>query len=190
MLGSLLKKFAGLKVCNLFKNRLQIFKNSFLIQHFWWLLLAVLLGTVESARVRFLWFCTSTCFWFWSKTFTKCFTNNSLLSCDKTISSLLELIGYVLSFRTCFRKTVNFDFDEKLAQSNVQITCNIMCQKTFFPCTLQLVRCFQFQGMIWKTETGSLILILFCFCLLCWLKNYLFLYIFIKLFLFYLYRSL
>ena len=51
----------------------------------------------------------------------KCFTNNSLLSRDKTISSLLELIGYVLSFRICFRKTVNFDFDEKLVQSNVQI---------------------------------------------------------------------
>ena len=30
-----------------------------------------------------------------------------------------------------------------------------MCQKTFFPCTLRLVRCFQFQGMIWKTEHGG-----------------------------------
>ena len=27
-----------------------------------------------------------------------------------------------------------------------------MCQKTFFRCTLRLVRCFQFQGMIWKME--------------------------------------
>ena len=33
--------------------------------------------------------------------------------------------------------------------------CNITRQKTFFPCTLRLVRCFQFQGMIWKTEHGS-----------------------------------
>ena len=34
-----------------------------------------------------------------------------------------------------------------------------MCQKTLhmihIPCTLRLVRCFQFQGMIWKTEHGS-----------------------------------
>ena len=27
-----------------------------------------------------------------------------------------------------------------------------MCQKTLFLCTLWLVRCFQFQGMIWKTK--------------------------------------
>ena len=26
---------------------------------------------------------------------------------------------------------------------------------TFFPCTLPLVRCFQFQGIIWKTEHGG-----------------------------------
>ena len=33
----------------------------------------------------------------WSKSYTKCSKNNSLLSCDKIISSLLELIDHVLS---------------------------------------------------------------------------------------------
>ena len=30
-----------------------------------------------------------------------------------------------------------------------------MRQKTLFPCTLLVVRCFEFQGMIWKTEHCS-----------------------------------
>ena len=49
--------------------------------------------------------------------------NNSLLSHDKTISSLLELIGHVLSISECFGKTlVAFNFDEKLIQSVAQVT--------------------------------------------------------------------
>ena len=128
-----------------------------------------------------------TCFRFWSKTFAKRCTNNSLLSHDKTISSLLELIGYVFLISECFRKTlIALDFDEKLTQCVAQIT--IKCQKTFFSCTLRLVRCFQFQGMIWKTEACRIkqkycikniavkipILILFRICLICWRKNHLF----------------
>ena len=113
-------------------------------------------GTVKSAGVPVLWFRASTCFWFWSKTFTKRCSNNSLLSRDKTISSLLDLIGHVLLiFRICFGKTIVFDFDEKLIQSVAQELCNITCQKTFFPFTLRVVRCFRFQGMIWKTEHGG-----------------------------------
>ena len=45
-------------------------------------------GTVKSPGVPFIWFRASTCFQFWSKTLTKRCTNNSLLSRDKTISSL------------------------------------------------------------------------------------------------------
>ena len=54
-------------------------------------------GTVKSAGVPVLWFRASMCFRFWSKTLSKRWTNNSLLSCDKTISCLLELIGHVFS---------------------------------------------------------------------------------------------
>ena len=54
-------------------------------------------GTVKSAVVLVLLFRASTCFQFWSKPFVKRCTDNSLLSRDKTISSLLELIGHVLS---------------------------------------------------------------------------------------------
>ena len=126
-----------------------------------------------------LWFHTSTCFWFWSKIFTKHCSNNSLLSFfTKTISSLLDLTGLVLLISECFGKTLTaFDFDEKLTKRVGQAELfNITWQKTFFPFTLQLVRCFQFQGMIWKRDmlVQILILILFHFCLICWLKKHLF----------------
>ena len=88
----------------------KIFKNSFLIQHLWWLLLAVLPRCSKVEPI--LWFCGSMWFSFWSKTFTKHCTNNSALSWDKTISSMLELIYHMLSIS----KYV-FSFDEKLAQS-------------------------------------------------------------------------
>ena len=131
----------------------KLFKNSFLIQY-----LQELLLTVLSWYSKVNWGAcslishTSTCFWFWSKNFTKR-TNVSLLSREKTISCLLELIGhvhliseYVLENINCFRFWWN-TYTKRCASN-----CNITCQNTFFPCTLRLVRCFQFQGMILKTE--------------------------------------
>ena len=110
-------------------------------------------STVKSAGVPVLLFCPSTCFRFWSKTFMKCCTNSFLLSRDKTISCLLELIGhlhliseYILENINCFRFWWNTY--AKYYTSN----CNITCQNIFFPCILWLVRCFQFQGMILETE--------------------------------------
>ena len=47
--------------------------------------------------------------------------NNSLISRDKTISSLAELIGHVLSILEYFT-LVPFNFDEKLTQSVAQVT--------------------------------------------------------------------
>ena len=80
-------------------------------------------GTVKSAGVPVLWFRASTCFRFWSKTFTKRCTNNSLLSCDKTISSLLELIGHMLLISEYVLENINcFRFWWKLTQSIAQIT--------------------------------------------------------------------
>ena len=158
MLGSLFNKGASIKVCNFLKNRHQrrcfmwILQNCLRIAFlyntsggcFW----QFYHGTVKSAGVPVLWFCTSTCFRFWSKTFTKCCTNNSLLSRDKTISCLLELIGhvpliseYVLENIKCFRFWWNTYTKHCLS------TCN-----AFFPCTLWLVSCFQFQGMILKMK--------------------------------------
>ena len=130
----------------------KIFKNSFLMQHLRWLLLTVL---PRYSKVS--WGAGSRLYVFLIliKNFhEKCCTNNSLLSRDKTIASLLELIGHVLLiWEYVFRKTLTaFDFDEKFTQSVAQVICNITCQKTFFRCTWRLVRCFQFQGMIWKTE--------------------------------------
>ena len=75
------------------------------------------------------------------KHYTKHRKSNSLLSRDKAISSLLELIDHVLLISECFGKTlVAFDFDEKLPQSVAQIICNIICKKNFFACTLRLIK--------------------------------------------------
>ena len=128
---------------------------------------------------------------FEKKTFTRRITNNSLLHVTKQFLLYLNSLDWssAFDFRIWFAKTlIAFDFDEKLTQRVAQVICNITCQKTFFPCTLRLIRCFQFQGMIWKTEECCVskkyciknmaviipILILFRFCLLCWLKNHLF----------------
>ena len=75
---------------------------------------------VKLAGVTVLWFPTSRCIQFWSKTLTKRCTSNSLLSCDKTISSLLEFIGHMFFISECFGKTlIAFDFDEKLTRFNL-----------------------------------------------------------------------
>ena len=59
---------------------------------------------------------------------------------------MISISDYVL------RKTlVAFYFDEtytKFCTNNR----NIMCQKTLFSFILQLIACFQFQNMMWKTE--------------------------------------
>ena len=110
-------------------------------------------GTVKSSGVPALWFRASTCLRFWSKTFMKRWTNIFLLSRDKTISCLLESIvhvhlisEYVLENINCFRFWWNTY--TKRCTSN----CNIMCQNSFFSCALRLVKVFQFQVMILKTE--------------------------------------
>ena len=92
-------------------------------------------GTVKSARVPVLWFHSSTCFWFWSETFTKCCTDNSLLSHNKTISSLHELV-LCFWFQNMFWKNIDcFQFWWKLKALHKYL-CNIRHQKTFFPCFL------------------------------------------------------
>ena len=73
--------------------------------------------TVKSTGVFVLRFCNSACFRFRSKSYTKHCKNDHLLSRNKTISSLLELIDHVLSISECFAKTVAFELDEKLTQS-------------------------------------------------------------------------
>ena len=103
-------------------------------------------GTVKSAGVPVLWFRASTCFRFWSKTFTKSCTNNSLLSRDKTISSLLELISHVLSISEYVLETHSLlsILMKNLQKALHKQLCNIRCQKNFFPCRWRkrLVRCF------------------------------------------------
>ena len=81
---------------DIFCGHCKTFKNSFLIQELRWLLLTVLprhikvsLGT--SSLISHLHVISILI-----KTFTKRCTSNSSLSRDKTISSLLKLIGHVL----------------------------------------------------------------------------------------------
>ena len=143
--------------------------------------------TVKSAGVPVLCFRASTCFQFWSKTFTERCTNNSLLSCDKTISSLLELVGHVLSIS-------EYVFEKhqllSILMKNLRKALHKqqLCQKTFFPCTLRLVRLvLSISGYDLENERMPKqkyciknmavkipILVLLRFCLLWWLKSYLF----------------
>ena len=100
----------------------EIFKNNFLIEHLQWLLLIVLPRYSKVSWVSVLWFGASTCIRFWSKTYTTRCINNSLLSRDKTIYCLLELIGHALSISEYGKILVAFDFDEKLILSVAQLT--------------------------------------------------------------------
>ena len=59
---------------------------------------------------------------------------------------------FLISEYVLEKMLVAFDFDENLHKVLHKIT---MCQKTFWACTLQLIKCFQFQDMIGKTEEGS-----------------------------------
>ena len=108
-------------------------------------------GTAKPAGVPVLWFRASMCFRFWSKTFTKRCTNNSLLSRDKKVSSLLESISHVPSISEYVLEK-SWLLSIMMKNLNKAQLCNITCQKTFFPCTMRLVRCFRFKGMIWRTE--------------------------------------
>ena len=129
-------------------------------------------GTVKSAGVPVLWFRASTCFQFWSKTFTKRCTNNSLLSRDKTISSLLELIGHVLSIseyvleKHCFRfwwKAYTKRCASNYVISRVRrLSSSALCGWS---------GAFNFRVWFGKRNMAVKIpiLVLFCFCLLCWL---------------------
>ena len=79
------------------------------MQHLQWLLLTVL---PRYNQFSILWFRISTCFQFWSKTFTKRCTKNSLLS-----RFILAWTDWSCAFdvRICFgfEKTIPFDFDKK-----------------------------------------------------------------------------
>ena len=115
-------------------------------------------------------FRSSMCFQFSSKTFTKRFTNNSLLSRDKTISSLLELIcqvfsisEYVLEKHNCFRfwwKTYTNRWASNYVRSRVKrLSSPALCSWSG-----------AFSFWVWfgkRNMTVKIpILILFCFCLL------------------------
>ena len=123
--------------------------------YLWWLLLAVL---PHYSKVRW-----GACFLILSlhvlsiliKNLKKkqC-TNNYLLSRDKTTPSLLELIDHVLSISEYVlnKHLLLMILMENLLKALRKYLCNIMYQKTFFACTLHLIKCFQFQEMIWKTK--------------------------------------
>ena len=127
-----------------------------------------------------LWFCASTCFQFWSKTFTKGCTNNSLLSCDKRIFWLLELTGHVLSISENVWKNIDcFRFREKLTQSVAQVTkyhvSDFLSLHFAVDQVLSILRYDLENRRIWckqkfcmKNMTVKIpILILFHFCLIC-----------------------
>ena len=143
--------------------------------------------TVKSAGVPVLCFRASTCFQFWSKTFTERCTNNSLLSCDKTIFPCFNWLVTCFQFQSMFSKNIScFRFWWKTYAK--RCTSNNYVKRLSSPALCGWSGwCFQFQGMIWKTKECRKqkyciknmavkipILVLLRFCLLWWLKNYLF----------------
>ena len=133
-------------------------------------------GTVKPAGVPVLWFHTSMCFQFWSKTFTKHCSNNSLLSRDKSISSLLEFTVTCFWFQNMFWRNINcFRFWLKIYTKRCTSNYEISNAKQLSSPALWS-GAFNFRAWFGKRNMAVKIqiLILFLFCLLHWLKNHLF----------------
>ena len=64
-------------------------------------------GTVKSAGVPVLWFRASTCFWFWSKTFTKSCSNNFYYNLTKQFLPRLIWLVTCIRFQNMFWKNIN-----------------------------------------------------------------------------------
>ena len=113
-----------------------------------------------------LWFRASMCFRFWSKTYTKCCTNNSLLSCVKIISSLLELIDHMLSISEYVWKNIRyFWFWWKSCTNNFVIS---RVERFSLPALCSWSSAFNLRICFWKRKNA--VLILLHFCLLYWLS--------------------
>ena len=134
-----------------------------------------------------LWFTASTCFRFWSKTFTKRCTNNSLLLRENFLLAWIDW-SRSFDFRICFGKTlITSDFDEKLTQSVAQLTMWYHVSKDFLPLHFVIGQVLLISG--YDLENGRMpckqkyyikniaveipIVILSRFSLLCWVKNHL-----------------
>ena len=118
----LLKKVAVLKACNLIKKRRQFrcfplniaefLRTAIFIEHrdgcFW----QPYHSTIKSDGVYVLWFRASTCFRFWSKTYTN--VAQIILTITWQNNFFLAWIDWsrAFDFRICFGKTlVAFDYD-------------------------------------------------------------------------------
>ena len=116
-----------------------------------------------------LWFCASMCFWFWSKTYTKCCTNNSLLSRVQIISPLLELIDHMLSISEYVWKTLEnircFWFWWKSCTNDYVLSC-VERFSLLVLCSWSIA----FNLRICFGKQKNAVLILLHFCLLYWLS--------------------
>ena len=93
---------AGLKTCYFIKKRCKC--RFFSCENCFW---QSYYSTIKLAEVSVLWFRASACSRSWSKTYTKRCTNNYLLSRNKIISSLLEMINHVLSISEYVLKNIS-----------------------------------------------------------------------------------
>ena len=124
-------------------------------------------------------------FQLWLKTYTKHCTNNSLLSQNKTSSSLLELIDHMLSISEYYMEklftiwknyflSTGWKTYTKLCTINNVISCvkrlslPALCSWPISGYDLENGRCLVGKNIELKNVAKISNLILFCFCLLCY----------------------
>ena len=130
-------------------NIAKVLRKCFFIEHFRWLLLTVLPKCNKVSCGVLLFDLRLHVLPFWSKSHTKRCSNNPLISRDKIIYPLNWLI-MCFRFQNVLKKLCLLFMN--LHKALYKELYNFTCQKTFFACTLRLIKCPQFQDMIWKTE--------------------------------------
>ena len=128
-------------------NIAKVLRKCFFIEHFRWLLLTVLPKCNKVSCGVLLFDLRLHVLPFWSKSHTKRCSNNSLISRDKIIYPLIDW-SCAFDFRMFWKNFAYFLW----TYTKHKELYNFTCQKTFFACTLRLIKCPQFQDMIWKTE--------------------------------------
>ena len=154
---SLFNKFAGLKVCNVFKSRLKhrcfpVGIAKFYSCSYFWLSYH---STVKSPGVPVFWFRATTCFRFWSKL---SWNVAQIILYYHVTRQFLPCLNWKITcfrFHNMFWKTIAFDFDEKLTQSVAHLLCNTHINRLSSPALCGWSGVFNFRVWFGKQHCGE-----------------------------------